>query len=218
MHEHHQTLAVSYRKEDAFFVSALSGKSAAAAELQKITPFLKKQAKKRAPEFPDDLIDEVICEMWLIALARGVAAFDPSRGSACTYLSCIIREAARSVRAKYNIPGQATRIRPGSDDNGDGNPAVFCSSLSIDYEQVQDQVRFDHEYIENQVDACRILERIESPLREYLERVYLYGETGKEVCVDLGISRFKIRRLLVNLRNRLQQELAIVTEVPGTIQ
>jgi hypothetical protein len=172
-------------------------------------------ARRIGRGLPDDVLGEVVSQTLENLLRMRPGAFDPKRGSAGTFLGLVVRTAVRIVRANYAPPGEVTRQRmrrqQGEGDaetaapSGDEAPTeeTQAGEAWIDQDQEAEPVAFDIEavdprntawLIEVHHDVRSLLQRAPRLVAEGLVRVHAYGDGLGEVAVDLGLSRFVLKR------------------------
>ena len=121
---------------DDMLVAALNGDKEAREALPRL---LDKQLRKHAARYLNPymvslgLLDDITQETWVLLLQKPVGAYDPTRGSALTYLQQLMRNAVQVVRARHapvGLPVKAFAI--GSYDH-------FLTPVHISHTEFEDE-------------------------------------------------------------------------------
>jgi DNA-directed RNA polymerase specialized sigma24 family protein len=168
---------------------------------------LRATAGRIAPDLNKrDLIDDVVQQAYELLLRRPAGHFDPSRGSAATYLHKIVRLAARDIRAQFAPPGTPTRPRRNEDGEfmptnppltldqvvSAGEEAVTMAETILADADIEDLVL-------GVLGARALLDLVPDQAPTWLREVLALaanGHTVSEAAAEVGQSRFAVRRAI----------------------
>jgi DNA-directed RNA polymerase specialized sigma24 family protein len=168
----------------------------AALEFRRVgPPILRGLARRFGPDLPADVVDEVVSETYLLLLGKAGTAFDASRGSAQKFLFGVVANAVKNVRAGYHPPGAPTREHK----NG-----TKIEPVVVPFEESQhgleQRMLPDAQQIDAAADVAVLLSGLTAVLAMAVVAVHLHGYGVSRVARVLGVSRFKIRRAMRELR------------------
>jgi hypothetical protein len=138
----------------------------------------------KAFDLPLDVHDEVLSETLLLLRSPGRAVFDPTRGSAESYLYFAVKSALKNVRADY---GRKIVVRSDSDDT-----PVQVEMLPLDDETPD--LKATESKLHLVIRSKQVLSCVDAPLRSLLSRIYLDGEEQGPVLLEAGLDRFSFNR------------------------
>lgn len=179
--------------------------SYAAEEFPKVArPFLLAVARRRAPDLPVDLRQDIVSETFALLLMIPESAFNPAIGPAKSFLALQVRSAIRRVRADYCPPGQRTRPLTRTPTVAeDDRPRV----VPIDDLPPREEPR--NRYVVQQFDACcdakTLLAKAPPSVAVALHRIHIMGEGLSEVSGALGVSRFAMARAITAFSDQIRQ-------------
>ncbi len=185
----------------------LRGVPYAAEEFPKVArPFLLTVARRRAPDLPVDLRQDIVSETFANLLAIPNAAFNPAIGPAKAFLALQVRSAIRQVRADYCPPGQRTRAPSRTATPAEvGRPRIVPISDLTPSEEPRD--RYVVQKLDAYCDAKTVLAKAPTRVAEALRRIYIMGDGLSHVSDALGVSRFTMTRAITAFSNQMRQAM-----------
>jgi hypothetical protein len=138
-------------------------------------------SRRRAPELPRDLQEEIVGETWSLIYARGAIALLAANCSDDAYITQVHRNAVESVRAMYRPP--LTRSRGGK----------WKASQPVEIESVSDK-RDAYAEIDVAVDLRLKVSTMEAPVRAALLLLAENGLTISAAAQAVGVSRQLLSR------------------------
>ena len=170
----------------------------------------------RPAHLDPDLHAEVEQRTWELLLLKAPSSFDPTRGSAITYLRPIALTAVRDVRASYAPPG--CRTRPQRDEEGQWEERLPTLSLHDPIENAENETLSD--LIADPTDEIEPVIRILSgeqlfdfvrkkappQLAQALCHIYKNNMTFQLAAETVGLSREQLKHR-IGMWVRKQQEL-----------
>jgi hypothetical protein len=161
-------------------------------------------ARRFAPRLAPDLQREVVQQALELLLRKKQGAFDPSRGTAISYLTGIVHTAARDVKAVYHPPGSRTRARASEQPQ---EPLSFETVVTL--EEDGEAVRLGEtlpvspdpiRQLEGRMVARKFVESIiksTSPAAGVAAAMIAFYTAGVAEAADaIGLSRFQLHRQL----------------------
>jgi DNA-directed RNA polymerase specialized sigma24 family protein len=146
---------------------------------------LRQLARKLRGDLAPDLLEDAVAEVWLY-LIRYFPRFDPSRGTARTFLRLLLKNALRKVRACYAHPNALWRPGPEPEALASLEESV-ARALPAPGGQT---------HIESHADANRLVSLAPIAVRRALLLVHVEGLTVTEAAEKLSLSRFTLARRL----------------------
>ena len=141
-------------------------------------------AREVMKESPDDLLEEVVTEVWCAIISRPVQ-YDRKLGSAWGFFRNLMWNAARTVRAAYAPPGSPRRQRG----------ATVTTPPTPPLEEVQDSVSTGPSQ-ETSAEVRQILSRADAQVGRTLYLVHGGGYSLSELAEETGTSRFTLARAM----------------------
>ena len=183
------------------FIVALEGDECAWIEVTAaLEPILSPMIRKKTSDLPDDLRDEVLCEVWLSLLQRTPRHFIESGQTVVVYVVGLVPNAITSVYAAYRPPGEPSRARRRKNALNvlpptsllDAVVNTVVPSWSIEWDRID--ARIDMDRVEEIMDV-RVLPTIR----------WLRDNDGSfaEACRSTGLSRAHLYRALDAVASRL---------------
>lgn len=162
--------------------------------LEVALPFLERLASRLGWSLAPDKRPEISQQAVLLLLTGRAGRFDPTRGSAETFLRYLTLRAKREVEAMYPNPGNPTRRRsrkkPTEQERVE-QPAIPLDDLP---EGEQPSSPPAEVIAANRIDAEKVLLRAEPRFRAALKMIYYDRVPVVDVADEVGISRFAISR------------------------
>lgn len=202
---------------DGLLTLAFTGDEVAATRLfEQYSRWLLRLSRRRAPDLPNDLHEEVVQEMWSLVFSRGLAACLAAHTSADAYLTQVHRNAVESVRAAYRPAGSRSRYVRVSDSEAVANPLSHGDRTSeptaarhshLGYEQqasgdgVEDQSMWSNTYarVDFQMDLERLVGTVDDDLGRAITLITTDGSSITEAATRVGMSRQTLSRKLHQL-------------------
>ena len=135
---------------------------------------------------------EDVVQRALEALVRsGGRSIDPEKGTAKDYFHGLVRTAIQHVRASLAPPGSVTRKR--------GAEKAKMEIVSFDEVGVNAAMTAGAsaaQFIEDRLDAKKILLFAPPVVRVGLQQMYFEGRTAAEASTAAGVSRFQLSRYI----------------------
>jgi len=138
----------------------------------------------KAFDLPVDVHDEVLGETFLLLKSPGRTAFDPSRGSAESFLYFAVKSALRNVRADYG-----RRIAA----SGDTDAVLAEVELLPLHDEIADP-QAPETRLHLVIRSYQVLNCVDESMRSLLSRIYLDGEEQGPVLLEAGLDRFSFNR------------------------
>jgi RNA polymerase sigma-70 factor (ECF subfamily) len=155
-------------------------------------------ARARAPDLCNDL-DDIVNEVFVLMM-EAPTRFDPSRGSALSYIKAVLMpEAIRRVRAKSARPGSKTRREVVKAARVQTFPVL---DPVPDSESVPSAGYGSPEAMEAAADAHVLWSRAAPPVRLIIGGL-IDGKTQVEIAAEADVDRFKVTRTIKLLRRQL---------------
>ncbi|MGI0134665.1 MAG: hypothetical protein ACREBW_06890 [Candidatus Micrarchaeaceae archaeon] len=139
---------------------------------------------RKAFDLPLDVRDEVLSEMLLLLKSPGRASFDPSRGSAESFVYFAAKSALKNVRADYG-----RKVIVCGDENDVSTEAEI---LALDDEFPDPKTSESKLHLV--IRSKQVLSRVDESMRSLLSRIYLDGEEQGSVLSEAGLDRFTFNR------------------------
>lgn len=181
---------------DIDFISYFLGNETTGAALyRRLQGSLLRQVRRRAPDLPHDLAEDVVMEVFALMKERR-SAFDPEKGSAQAFITVsLLPEALRRIRAENAPPGVRKRERKAS------NSATVGPAVSIDAVPAVPSVGYGSPAaIEAACDARLIWNWATPPLRVIMGG-FLEGKAKSEIASSMNLDRFKVDRMIRTLHS-----------------
>ena len=178
--------------------SALAGNPYAAKVIEsRLLPHLLILARKRAPNLPADLHEEIVQQAWLSVVSRSTDIWSSGQVDVRAYLAGVVRDAAKAVRANYRRPGQVSRFRRPSASSGPRQSAA----PPLDNVPEKNLRRDGHLAIEARLELNSLYERASADVRVALGMICEEGATLEEAAAATGQTRRTLSRRIAVLRD-----------------
>ncbi len=142
----------------------------------------------RDPSQSDEVTQEVFVELWRLA-----ARYDGGRGSVRAWAATVAhRRAIDRVRSEQSSRDRAERE---------------VSNISIEHDEVADEVVVEMGIASDRARVARALERLTPLQREAIELAYYGGHTYREVAVLLDVAEGTVKTRIRDGMIRLRDEL-----------
>lgn len=175
--------------------------------VNRLDRYLATAVRRRAPDLPEDLRQDVIQEVWAEAATRPDGDFDPSKRSAQHYIAGFLGIGLDRVRATNRAPGERSRRRDAARSAAARLPGpchlVSLDELHEDDQPVDPRCRGEQERVEAAIDINRA-RALASPVGARAIDAMWHDDLGfKSAAAAAGINRLTLRRQLRQLGIRL---------------
>lgn len=164
-------------------------------------------ARRWTREFPVDLREDVVQEVWTALVIRRETGekpdFDPSAQTAVSYFASLVPNAAQRVRAQYRAPGTRSRstrqdeIAPPAVAPRMGWEAPPSSTLE---EAADESLQNNPEHWDSQIDLDRAIEAAEPKVATAITAIIRDGLTFAQAAKMAGMPASTFSRRLSQLR------------------
>jgi len=160
-------------------------------------------ADRVGADLSPDQREEAVDEMWALILEGRGDEFDPTRAGAWTYLTHVLKDGVRRVRASYALPGTRTRASPGIEPKSRGSKEESTDgalsrhgTLPIDKLTPKIEPRTNGLAGECRAELRLLWDRTEERVRKVLVGVHIRGDSVADMAIELGMSRYQVYRVL----------------------
>ena len=167
---------------------------------RQITPIIRNLARRFAPDFRAERIDEVVNETYVLLLDGDSTRFDAAEGPVSAFVRGKVKTAAERVRATYVAPGCRTRVHRRGISSAQA-PSYEQSAGDGDGSTLEDaNWRRSFDWVEASHDYAAVIGSNEALVVAALIGIYIRGEAIAAVASRLGVSRFRINREINRVR------------------
>lgn len=160
--------------------------------------WLIKQVKRFYPDlWENGLVEDVVQEMWILLLEKGLVEFDSTRGNAFTYLFLLLRRAARKIHSVYVQPSQKTRPSKSEIKLDEYSYSSPLSIEEMEFLGISIPSKAQWGEVDTKIDTQLVLDAAETEGQIDISRsleLYSLGYNWTEVSKLVGVERSTLRR------------------------
>jgi DNA-directed RNA polymerase specialized sigma24 family protein len=172
-------------REDAALLEAfLAGETQARDELpRRMQGFLMQTARRFAPEATRTHVynpEDIVQETFRLLLGKDAGAFDPAKGSVETFLTLLLRNAVKNVRASFAPPGRTTRAE---NDPKSGPRETVSLEAAVPGRKEKSRLTVAEVFADESMDVAAQFES-----REIIEKICHHVEAPVAAAIELFCS------------------------------